>query len=269
MRGVTLVELIAVLVIIGVVASIGAKLMVTPVQSLLAGTTYAQLAEHTAQGTRRLEDDLGNALANSIRVTSGTAATGTASFLELVPVHSVGRYRKRAPGDPLDFENPADTTFDVLGPIDAFPANATLVIHNLGTDDANVYLGNNRRPGATLAGTQVSFTGNGSPFPVDSPSGRFAIVGSPVTWVCRPAADGSGTLERVTGYAIGAPQPSDDAAAPLAAAQRFVAVRGVVGCAFTYEPAQSNLGLVRLNLELASGETRTRVALQYALENTP
>jgi MSHA biogenesis protein MshO len=269
MRGVTLVELIAVLVIVGVVASIGAKLMVTPVQSLMSGATYTQLAEHTAQGTRRLEDDLGTALANSIRVTAGSAATGSASFLELVPVQAVGRYRKRAPGDPLDFENPADTSFDVLGPIDAFPANAALVIHNLGTDEANVYLGNNRRPGATLSGSQLSFTGNGSSFPVDSPSGRFAIVGNPITWVCRPAADGSGTLERVTGYTIDAQQPSDDASAPLATGQRFVAVRGVVGCAFTYEPAQANLGLVRLSLELASGETRTRVALQYALENTP
>lgn len=264
-----MVELIAVLVIIGVIAYLGAKLMVSPVQSLMSGATYTQLTEHTAQGTRRLEDDLGNALANSLRVASGTAATGTASFLELVPVHTVGRYRKRAPGDPLDFESPTDTSFDVLGPIDAFPANASLVIHNLGTDEANVYLGNNRRPGAAFAGGTMSFSGNGSPFPVDSPSGRFAIVGDPITWVCRPAADGSGTLERVTGYAIDAQQPRDDTAAPLATAQRFVAVRGVVGCAFTYEPAQANLGLVRLHLELASGETRTRVALQYALENTP
>ncbi len=272
-RGVTLIELVAVLVIVGVVMSIGARLFVLPVSSLMSSGRNVELGEQAAQATRRLEDDLSSALANSVRVTSGTAGGTAASFVELVPVQAVGRYRKYvaltgAPGDPLDFDNPADASFDVLGPIDAFTAGASLVIHNLGTSESDVYAGNNRRANAVLSGSAIGFTPNGA-FPVDSPSGRFAIVGTPVTWLCRPAADGSGTLERITGYAIQAAQPANDAVAPLSGGTRMVAARGVTACAFVQDTAQSNLGLLRVTLTLANGDSSVRIAQQYSVDNTP
>ena len=273
-RGVTLVELVAVIVILGVVASVAARLMAVPIQTLMSGGANAQLAEQVSQATRRLEDDLGRALANSLRVTTGTVGGETATFIEMVPMHAVGRYRKLPaasgpPGNPLDFSDPLDASFDVLGPLDAVPAGAALVIHNLGTPDADVYLGNNRRAGVALSGSTLSFTPAGA-FPIDSPSGRFVIVGSPVTWVCRAAADGSGTLERWSGYAIQSAQPADTAAAPLAGAQQIVAARGVTGCTVRYEVAQTQLGLLQLNLELASsGDATARLSHQYALDNAP
>ncbi len=273
-RGVSLVELVAVLVIVGVVASFGTRLFVQPATSLMASGRNAELGEQAAQALRRLEDDLGSALANSVRVTVGTAGGTPATFVELVPVQTVGRYRKHRassgpPGDPLDVDDPADASFDVLGPLDAFAAGSSLVIHNLGNADADVYVGNNRRAGAVLSGATLGFTPGGA-FPVDSPSGRFAIVGSPVTWICRPQADGGGTLERVTGYAIQAAQPASDAAAPLAgAASRMVAARGVAECAIVQDAAQVNLGLLRLTMALAQGEASVRIAQQYPLDNTP
>lgn len=273
-RGVTLVELVAVLVIIGVVASFGARLFVQPATSLMASGRNAELGEQAAQALRRFEDDLGTALANSVRVTTGTAGGVAATFVELVPVQTVGRYRKYPassgpPGNPLDFENPADSSFDVLGPLDAFTAGSSLVIHNLGNTEADVYAGNNRRTNAALSGTTLSFNPNGA-FPVDSPSGRFAIVGTPVTWVCKPVADGSGTLERITGYLIQGPQPANDAAAPLAGAgSRMVAARGVTACSIVQDTAQVNLGLLRLTMELSAGDAAVRIAQQYPVDNTP
>ena len=272
-RGVTLVELVAVLVIVGVVMSIGARLFVQPVTSLISSGRNLELADQAAQATRRLEDDLAGALGNSVRVIQGTAGGVSATFVELVPIQTVGRYRKYvastgAPGDPLDFDNPADASFDVLGPIDAFTSNASLVIHNLGTTEADVYLGNNRRANPVLTGSSLGFTPNGA-FPMDSPSGRFAIVGAPVTWLCKAAADGSGTLERITGYAIQATQPADDAAAPLSGGTRMVVARGVTACSIAQDTAQSNLGLLRLTLELANGASTVRIAQQYSTDNTP
>lgn len=93
-RGVTLVELVAVLVIVGVVMSIGARLFVQPVSALISGGRNVVLGDQAAQATRRLEDDLSSALGNSVRVTTGTVGGLTASFVELVPVQTVGRYRK-------------------------------------------------------------------------------------------------------------------------------------------------------------------------------
>jgi MSHA biogenesis protein MshO len=273
-RGVTLVELVAVIVILGVVASVAARLMAVPIQTLMSGGANAQLAEQVSQATRRLEEDLSRALGNSVRVTTGTAGGETATFIEMVPVHAVGRYRKLPAasgpaGNPLDFGDPLDASFDVLGPFDGVPGGASLVIHNLGTTDADVYLGNNRRGGVAFGSGTLSFTPAGA-FPIDSPSGRFAIVGSPVTWMCRAAADGSGTLVRFSGYAIQTAQPADAEGAPLSGAQQIVAARGVSGCTVRYEVAPTQLGLLQLNLELASGGDATaRLAQQYALDNTP
>jgi MSHA biogenesis protein MshO len=273
-RGVTLVELIAVLTIVAVVASIGAGLMTRPIATLVSGSALAQLSDQASQATRRLEDDLGRALANSVRVTAGTSGGTSATLLEFVPVQTVGRYRKRpsatgAAGDPLEFEGPVDSSFDVLGPLDPFVPGSWLVVHNLGTAEADVYAGNNRRAGASLSGGSMTFTAGAAAFPVDSPSGRFAIVGAPVTWVCRPAADGSGTLERLTGYGFQATQPTDAGGGALAGASRIVVARGVAGCAIASEGTQGNLGIVRVALSLASGDAVARAAQQYALDNTP
>lgn len=269
-RGVTLVELIAVLVIIGVIASVGARMMARPIGASLASGDMMQLADQAAQATRRLGEDLQRALPNSVRITAGA---GGAMHLELIPVQSVGRYRIRAAatgtaGDPLDFETVSDDRFDVLGPLPTVDAGAQLVIHNLGTAEGNAYAGNNRRAGVALAGSVLSFTPNNA-FPSSSPSGRFSLVTTAVTWVCAPGTGTTGTLTRVDGYAIQSAQPADLAAAPLASANRVVVARGVTDCAFTQDVAQANIGLVGARIGLGLNDAQARLAQQYVVDNTP
>ena len=205
LRGVTLIELVTVLTVVSVIATVGARLMAGPIVTAIGAGNAIALADAVSQATRRLDEDLRGALPNSVRIVAGPAGR---MVLEFVPLQAAGRYRMRAaavgtPGDPLDHDDPADDRFDLLGPMPAVPAGAQLVIHNLGSADADVYTGNNRRSGVVRAGGQIVFSPAGA-FPVASPAGRFALVTSAVSWVCSPAADGSGTLTRIDGYAIGA-----------------------------------------------------------------
>lgn len=268
--GLTLVELVTVIAVIAIVASIGARFMVRPVQASLAGAGAMGLADQASQATRLLAEDLRGALPNSVRIAAGPGGT---RWLELIPSRGVGRYRIRSaatgsPGDPLDLEDPADASFDALGFVPALPAGAQLVIHNLGTADGDAYAGNNRRGGVSLVGASLRFTPAGA-FPNGSPSGRFALVTTAVSWVCAPAADGSGTLARIDGYAIQAAQPVDTAAAPLAGANAVVVARGVTDCAFTQDVAQANLGLVGARIALSADGATAQLARQFVVDATP
>jgi MSHA biogenesis protein MshO len=270
-RGVTLVELITVLTLLAVIASVGARMMAAPVASAVGAGAAVAFADTLPLATRRLAEDLAGALPNSVRI---AAAGGGGAALELVPLQSVGRYRIRAAasgsaGDRLDFGDPADDRFDVIGPMPAVPAGAQLVIHNLGTTDADVYAGNNRRAGAFVSGGQIVFTPTGAPFPLESPSGRFALVSTAVTWLCRPAADGSGTLLRYDGYPIQAAQPADPAAAPLAGRTPTVHARGVTACGFTQDAVQASTGLVGARLTVADGEARATLVRHIVLDQSP
>src|SRR5882724_7156689 len=79
---------------------------------------------------------------------------------------AAGRYREAAPGNPLDFSNPADTSFDVIGPGLDISAGDFLVIYNLGITGADAYAGNNRRSATSIGTglTAVAFAGAQFPF---------------------------------------------------------------------------------------------------------
>ena len=142
---------------------------------------------------------------NSIRVGGGRA------FLEYVPIHDAGRYRAAAgtaaADDPLNFDDGADSSFDVLGPPVTVLAGDSLVVYNLGIAGANVYetpLTSRRLATAGAGLSKVSFTSTGSPLPFASPGSRFQIVGNPVSYACDLA---TGTLWRYSGYGFLATQP--------------------------------------------------------------
>ena len=270
-RGFTLVELIVVISLFGILAAVGAAMMARPVLAFANAASSAQLSDEGSRALQRMADELRYALPNSARVTS----SGSDFYVEFMPLTGVGRYRAQVAatgtaGDPLDFADAADATFDVLGPMPTVGASSQMVIHNLGTTEGDAYSGNNRRGGlAYNAGSGVlQFTPNGA-FPAESPSSRFGLVDPPVTFVCTGGASGSGNLRRVSGYGVAATQPVSLAAAPLASGTTAILATGISSCAAQYDAALQNLGLVTLRLVMARGDGVATMVQQIAVDTTP
>jgi MSHA biogenesis protein MshO len=248
-RGFTLLEAIIVITITGIIAAVVAVFIRAPVQGYFDSARRAELTDIADTAVRRISRDLHLALPNSVRLANP-------QVMEFLQTRTGGRYRAEGPGDFLDFNAP-DTTFDVLGPPVTMAANDQIVIYNLGVPGADAYEGNssatqNRRPYGGGAGpTSNVLITSVNPLPFDSPSHRFQVVDTPVTYLCDPTPPGTGTLRRYSGYAITAAQPNPPAGAGVLLAQN------VSNCIFTYAPGvTARNGLVSIRLEITqSGET--------------
>ncbi|UCE30197.1 MAG: prepilin-type N-terminal cleavage/methylation domain-containing protein [Burkholderiales bacterium] len=269
-RGFTLIELIVVIVLLGIVGTLGAGFIARATEAYRASVTRAELSDQAVVAIRRLARDLAGSLPNSVRV---TAADG-GMYLEFVPVLGAGRYRAFAsvgaePGgnNPLDFAaSPPDASFQVLGaPVDV-PAGSALAIYNLGTAEADVYAGNNRRATSSVGtglGT-ITFAPAGRSFPIASPEQRFFVVATPVSYFC----SGAGMLSRYATYGWSASQPTVGSGG-LSAATVSRLASAVSACAFELDAGLANIGSVLIRLTLArAGETVTLVQ-QVNLDATP
>jgi MSHA biogenesis protein MshO len=120
-RGITLLELIVVIVLMGVIGSTIGMFIVPMMQSYQAVAQRAELVDSAESALRRIGRDIRLAVPNSIRVRKDLAgATGFA--LELVPTVDGGRYCVSGdancalrPGDPNLDVSGSDTGFDILG----------------------------------------------------------------------------------------------------------------------------------------------------------
>jgi len=273
-RGFSLVELVVVITVLGILGASVAIFIRGPVVGYFATVRRAQLTDAADTTLRRMVRDLQSATPNSVRITT----SGSTLYLEFTPISDVGRYRGATSGgneptgtDMLDTTDPTDTTFQVLGRPVTVPTGAKLVIFNLGYGTADLYNGGNRRDVTTAAGTasSISFTSTGSAWPSDSPDRRFYLVTTPVTYVCAPVAGGSGRLDRYSGYALQATQPSSTTTAPLSTASHALVLDKVSGCSFESSAVLANADANALTLQLTdSGETVTLYAQVY-LGNTP
>ena len=274
--GVTLVELVVVLTLLGLMASIGATLVSRIVAGQQENRGRLTLAQAADAALARIVGEVEGALPNSLRVTVNPAGT----FIEWVPVLDAGRYRQ-APdtvsGTPGDVFNPADASdnsFDVIGTALVTPAvgaGAQIVWSNLGTPEADAYSGTSRRGGLAISngGRRVAFTPNGA-LPADNGSARFFIVGTPVTLACRLGAEGTLQLQRISGYGWQASQPASTA--ELAAASATVVLLDQLrSCSGAYGTALANIGLLNLRFSAGDGVTGAKLDFmqQLAVNNTP
>lgn len=271
-HGFTLIELIMVIVIVGILATMTTDVITLPVKSYLdlqRRTTLVDTAELTL---RRMQRDIRRALPNSVRIIGGTA-------IELLHVEDGGRYRAgqdfsaaataglcaaNPAGDVLDFTL-ADDCFEITDSgLKVFNPQATsgesLVIYNLGGVTADAYAGSNRTTVVNSSNAKV-IKFNALKFPYSSPQQRFFIVDTPVTYRCI-----NNQLLRYSGYAIGSTQPN-----PPAGVIGQVQADKVAGCRFTYDPgtaARSGLVTLEITLTDAMGES-VQLMQQVHVDNIP
>jgi MSHA biogenesis protein MshO len=273
-RGFTLLEAVLVITLIGIVAAIVGVFIKAPIDAYVGQGRRAELTDTADTSLRRIAREVQRALPNSVRLD----ASGT--VLEFLPVSAAGRYRAApdASGghDFLDFNSATDNSFEVLGPSVAAASGDQLVVYNLGLPGADAYSGESRRAltstGAALS--TLSYTVGGTQFPFASPSNRFQIVSTPVTFLCSPlASGGNGTLRRYGGYAIQATQPTSASVAPLSTlsgANNAVLATNVDSCSFVYNASSSSRNaLLTMTLKLTASTESITLLHQIHLDNSP
>lgn len=289
-RGVTLIEMIVVMVAIGIIVA-AVVFFLNPVRQAVDVTVRAELTDIADNALQRIGRDVRLALPNSVRVDASRL------YLEFVPVRTAGRYRAAGgepssgadcpatPGigapdsDQLSFDV-AEQCFKSIGLLpDAAQIVAgtdELVLSNYGAgfagQDAYQAAAPNR---AVITASLAQATRHRLDFAPrtfqrglhDSPGRRFFVVAQPVSYVCDTAAR---TLTRRWGYGFLAAQPT-----AFGAGSSAEIADNVTACAFDYVAnVAPQLGLLTLRLTLSkptsSGAPET-VSLVHAvhIRNVP
>lgn len=275
--GFTLVEMIVVIVLTGIVASMVAVFIKAPIDAYFDAARRAELTDVADTALRRMGRDLQRALPNSVRLPSN----GSTLCVEFLGTSSGGRYRAECSADPcpggedkLDFTT-TDTGFDVLGSLDAAPAAGDRVaVYNLGIPGADAYNGDNT--GIVAAGSSATHINlaPGKLFPFESPGKRFQVIPAAeqgVSYVCsNPGVDaqgsGTGVLYRYAGYGINASL----AACPAPPAGTPILAGNVESCAFAYSPGVTERsGLVTLQLKLRQKNESVSLYHEIHVSNVP
>lgn len=257
-RGFTLIEAIIVITITGIISAVVATFIRAPIQGYLDSTRRAELTDVADTAVRRIGRDLHLALPNSVRVTSASGVT----YLEFLLTSGGGRYRIDTPGNPLNF-TAADTSFDVLGPAVSTTTGAKnlVAIYNLGIPGADAYSADNTSAISSIAGNTVTITSK--LFPYDSPSHRFQIIQTPVTYACNPT---TGTLIRYWNYTISATQPTS-----FAGGSNALLAKNVSACSFSYDQQviTQRAGLVAATLQLTQDGESINLYYETHVSNAP
>lgn len=161
--GFSLIEVIAVVVILGIIAVIGTQFIVHTTESYRVTQSRALLANTGRQAVERMTRQLRGALPYSVRLTNG------GQCIQFMPIAAAGFYR---PSLPLD--RPIDTLVTSPYRIDYYSADY-LVLGALGSDE--VYNGLARTPVTTMGATAIGF--NAHTFIRNSESQRFYLVSEP------------------------------------------------------------------------------------------
>lgn len=289
-RGFTIIELIVVIVISGILASMIASFIVRPIQGSVQLSARAALVDQADLALRRMARDIRRALPNSVRVNGSgdaiefllvrDAATYRSARGNNVPAGGSGNHNNPIEEDWLDFTG--DDRFNVLGRFSALgvahgsalPAGARLAIYT--TDGGELYgdAAANLTTGViTPSSTTVTLLDDDDEdalslsvpfvFRYASPSQRVYVVDGPVSYTCAGSS-----LRRHDGYAVTAAQP---ALADLPAG--ILMANQLTNCAasFRYVPGTpQRAGLVTLRLTLASADGgRVELLREVQVENVP
>ena len=264
-KGFTLVEMVVVISIIGILAAAAALFIRNPTQAFIDSENRSNLTDRADTALRRMSRDIRNALPNSVRTTTN----GSDSFIEFVPIKSAGRYRASVGtssfDNPLDFTLSADT-FDVLGPGVTVTSGDKLVIYNLGITGSDVYEGSDSRALLTTGNNLSTLSFSGGVFPQESPSSRFFVVSTPVTYACDMT---NNVLLMYSGYAIQAAQPSSMSALNALTTSRQLAAN-LISCQINYvSGVLQRSGVVTIYLGFTQDAAKVTLMHQVNVVNSP
>jgi MSHA biogenesis protein MshO len=259
-RGVTLIEMIVAMVVLGILIGVVGMFVRNQVTSYFDVAARTELSDAADSALRRISRELQAALPNSVRVSADSLT------LEFVPIRDAGRYRAQrgVPADNhLDFASTTDNSFEVFGPAVTAVNGDSLVVYNLGIPGADVYAGDTRRALTSFGSLNtLAYSVGGTQFPLPSPQNRFQIVTPPVTFRCDL---GTGVVRRHAGYGFQAVQPE-----PPVGGATSILVDGVTACSFAYAPgAQQRNGLVSMRLTLSRNGEAVTLLHQVNVVNTP
>jgi MSHA biogenesis protein MshO len=258
--GFSLIELVVVIVLIGVLATVSVALIRQPIDASADVQRRARLADAADQAMARISRDLRLALPNSIR----TSTDGRAIEMLIAPM--AGRYRARPTaaggGDLLDFIA-ADASFDLLAPLPAIPAAGQwAVVYNLAASgtQANAWAGDNRATiGSGSTATRITLAAPFQ-FPFPSPSQRVYVVDQAVQYRCA----GDGQLRRHAGYS-----PTTSMVVPPVGSSALLA-EGVSLCNFRFDAGNaSRQGLAALSLAITREGESVNLLKSVHLPNLP
>lgn len=260
-RGFTLIELIAVICIIGIVATLAVQVFKYPMEGYLDSKRRAEMDYVNFNAKTAFLRELGQATPGSVRI------TGAPQWLEFVPMRWSGRYRAQTcdvvppctagkSGDKLD-TTMADTSFDTYVPSSPAPfAVGDYVTLNSGSlvySSAKPVRINSAAAGQYSATETNVVLATATLFTSTLSSNRFHVVTQPVSYGCTAGEDGNGNgtgqLWRYSGYDFVTPQPT---AAPSTGSASMLADH-LSACSFSLAGNQ-----VEMQLTVKSGgEART------------
>lgn len=281
-RGFTLVEAIAVIVIMAIIGGVISVFIQLPVERYASSVARAEASDLADHAMRRMARDLRLALPNSTRVSG--------NYIEFLQTKAGLRYLAEddinTPGGTkyLNWNDPAAREFIVVGGLptgrNAPVVGDSVVVYNLGEfqEPGNAYNcagACNRAAISALSTVDGTITMATNPFAAQddlpggvalmSPSKRFHVIDTPVTYGCDLA---TGRLTRYWGYTIQSGQPT-----PPAGGSSALLAENVVSCAFKYTNLSSQRsGMVGITLELKVQDgTGGSVLLvhQIHVDNTP
>ncbi len=284
-RGVTLIELVVAMVIVGIVVA-AVVFFLSPLRQSTDLALRAELTDIADNALQRIGRDARLALPNSVRIDSTTVPGSV--FLEFIAVRTAGRYRSEGGGPILASNCPtdgsgvpdsdqlvydtADTCFTSLGKLPGTVAPSDqLVLNNYGFTDQNAYQTAGILNRVTIASVdtsqadrdRINFASTTFQRALhDSPGKRFFVISVPVTYRCDMTA---GTITRHDGYALQLTQPTAFGAGSLIAEH----VLAGTGCTFTYANVGAQLGLLTMRItlrrQLFGGSAAESVSLYHAV----
>ncbi len=268
--GFTLVELIVVITLMGVVATLVAVPLIQPIKGFGDTARRVAMADALDNALRRVAREARNVLPNSLRQPASGAAC-----IELLPTLGGGRYRSNASaGDALDFST-TDTSFDVLSStgLSSIPAGAKAVIYNLGINGDNAYDLDNAATIQGFASNKITLS-SGKKFPFESPGQRFHVIsGSSVVYACIGAGasgdEGAGSLVRYT-RALGTGLSALTTCPTSVPSGAVTLVDKVSSCAFSYTTGVLQRdGVLLMSLSIRQGGEEGRLFHETHVNNVP